>query len=187
MRRLHVAALLVLLAIAAIASGCDSVGLGGDETAPIERSDQRTPAPDVSVPSLDGGAPVTLASRRGTPVVLNFWASWCEPCTREMPALVAFAKANEGLDVVGIAVSDRPADSRRFAKQVGIPFDLGIDRDGDVALKFGATGLPVTVIIDAEGRVADTFFGEITRKQLDSLRDAARPLRPSDGARAGGP
>ena len=104
-------------------------------------------------------------------MVLNFWASWCEPCTREMPALVAFAKDTPGVDVVGLAVNDRPADSRRFAEDVGIPFDLGIDRDGEVARAYGATGLPVTVIVDPEGRVADTFFGEITREQLDSYAE----------------
>jgi len=109
----------------------------------------------------------SLEQLRGQIIVLNFWASWCEPCQRETPALVAFSKANPGLDVVGLAVNDRPADSRRFAAQMKIPYDLGADRDADVASEFGVQGLPVTVIIDAEGRIADTFAGEITRAQLD--------------------
>ncbi len=92
-----------------------------------------------------------------------------------MPALIEFAKDTPGLDVVGLAVSDRPADSRRFAEEVGITFDLGIDRDGAVAREFGVTGLPVTVIVDQEGRVADTFFGEITREQLDSYAQQLGP------------
>lgn len=170
MRRLHAAVLLILLATALAGAGCSEVGLGGDDAESLEQGG-RTPAPAVSVPALDGDGRVTLASRLGRPVLLNFWASWCEPCTREMPALVEFAEETPGMDVVGLAVNDLPADSRRFAEQVGIPFDLGIDRDGAVAREFGATGLPVTVIVDQEGRVADTFFGEITRAQLDSYAE----------------
>lgn len=168
MRRPTVAALLAVVAIALLAAGCGgAAGLGGDDERPLGPEGDRRPAPAVAVASLDGGPDVTLASRRGRPVILNFWASWCEPCQRETPALVAFSKANRELDVVGIAVNDQPADSRRFAKTMAIPYDLGLDRDADVAGRFGVQGLPVTVIIDAEGRVADTFVGEITRKQLD--------------------
>jgi cytochrome c biogenesis protein CcmG/thiol:disulfide interchange protein DsbE len=168
MRRAAIAALLAVLAIAVLAAGCGgAAGLGGDDTQPIQPARDRRPAPAVSVAALDGGPELTLASREGRPVILNFWASWCEPCQRETPALVAFSKANPGLDVVGLAVNDRPADSRRFAAQMKIPYDLGADRDADVASEFGVQGLPVTVIIDAEGRIADTFAGEITRAQLD--------------------
>ena len=168
MRRAAIAPLLAVLAIAVLAAGCGgAAGLGGGDTQPIQPARDRQPAPAVSVASLDGGPDLTLASREGRPVILNFWASWCEPCQRETPALVAFSKANPGLDVVGLAVNDRPADSRRFAAQMKIPYDLGADRDADVASEFGVQGLPVTVIIDAEGRIADTFVGEITRAQLD--------------------
>ena len=114
---------------------------------------------------------MTLVAHRGTPVILNFWASWCEPCRREMPALVAFSDDHPNLDVLGIAVNDDPSDSRRFAAGLKIPFPLGIDRSGAVAESFGATGLPVTVIIDEKGLVADTFFGEITRVQLDGYAE----------------
>lgn len=176
MRRRPVAALLVLIAICLTAAGCGAAGLGGDETRPVEPDGDRTPAPAVSVDSLDGGPKVTLASHLGRPVILNFWASWCEPCQRETPALVAFSKAEPGLDVVGIAVNDRPSDSRRFATQKKIPYDLGIDQDAEVASDFGVQGLPVTVIIDAEGRIADTFVGEIARRQLDGY--AAQLLTP---------
>jgi cytochrome c biogenesis protein CcmG, thiol:disulfide interchange protein DsbE len=170
MRRMHIAVLLVLLATAIVGAGCSEAGLGGDSAEPLEQGG-RTRAPAVSLPALDGGKQITLASHLGRPVVLNFWASWCEPCTREMPTLIEFAKDTPGLDVVGLAVSDRPADSRRFAEEVGITFDLGIDREGEVAREFGVTGLPVTVIVDPEGRIADTFFGEISRAQLDSYAE----------------
>lgn len=159
------------MAIVALASGCGAAGLGGDATRPVESASARKPAPAVSVPALGGGPRVTLASHRGTPVIVNFWASWCEPCQRETPALTAFAKAHPGIDLIGIAVNDAPSDSRRFARRMGIPYPLGVDEDGDVASDFGVSGLPVTVIIDAGGRIADTFFGEIAREQLDGYAE----------------
>lgn len=163
------------MAILALATGCGAAGLGGDATHGIQPTTSRKPAPPVSVAALDGGPRVTLASHRGRPVFLNFWASWCEPCQKETPTLVAFSAAHPRVDVVGIAVNDDPSASRRFARKKGVKYPVGVDENGDVAAHFGVTGLPVTVIIDADGRVADTFFGEITRKQLDGYADQLGP------------
>lgn len=161
-------ALAALAAITALAAGCGGGGLGdGGAGAGTTPAAEREAAPAFRVPALEGGGEIALADHRGTPVVLNFWASWCGPCREEMPALAAFADANPGLRVVGLAVNDRPQDSRRFARDLGVGFDLGVDRDGDVAASYGATGLPVTVVIDARGRVAATWFGPITREELD--------------------
>lgn len=176
MRCRHAAVLLALLALALLTAGCGAAGLGGDVTQPVEPDNARTPAPDFSAPALDGGPEVTLAAHRGRPVILNFWASWCAPCQKETPALVAFSKANPKVDVVGLAVNDQPSDSRRFATQKGVPYELGIDRDAEVASTFDVHALPVTVVIDAEGRIADTFPGEIARTQLDAY--AAQLLTP---------
>lgn len=158
------ALLLGLLALALLA-GCDDAGLDGQ--APPTPPEEREQASPFAVPALEGGGQVALADYRGTPVVLNFWASWCGPCEREMPALVDFATQNPEVAVVGLAVTDVPRDSRRFAERFGVPFDLGIDRDGGVATDFGVSGLPVTVIVDREGRVANTVFGEVTQDDLE--------------------
>ena len=165
-------ALALLLASALlVVAGC--AGLGEDSsTVALRAPADRQPAPPVTVPALDGGKPVTLAAFRGTPVLLNFWASWCEPCTEEMPTLVTFSKEHPGLDVVGLAVNDRPGDSRRFAREVGADFTLGIDRDADVAAEFDATkGLPTTVVIDREGRIATTVYGPVSRTALEGFAD----------------
>jgi cytochrome c biogenesis protein CcmG, thiol:disulfide interchange protein DsbE len=167
---LRLIALLLVIAAAPALAACGGGGLGGDLVQTVVTEDDREPAPDFSVPSLDGGEPVTLEDRDG-PVVLNFWASWCEPCTREMPALIEFHNLNPGIDVVGVAVNDRPEDSRRFAESLAIPFELGSDRGGEVAARFGVPGLPVTVVIDERGRIASVFPGEIDRRQLDSFAD----------------
>ena len=164
-------ALLVALAASVLLAGCSGGGLGGDAPVSLLPEADREPAPAVSVPALDGAGRVDLAEYRGTPVVLNFWASWCEPCARETPALVALSKERPRLDVVGLAVNDRASDARRFATSEEVPYDLGLDTDATALGKFDASGLPATVVIDADGRVASTFFGEITAKQLDSFAD----------------
>ena len=161
---------LALVAALLMVSGCAGLGQDGAAVALTPQAD-RPPAPAVAVPALDGGKRVSLAALRGRPVVLNFWASWCEPCTKEMPILVDLARDHPGLDVVGLAVNDRRGDSRRFARQVGADFTLGVDGDGDVAARYGASGLPMTAIIDREGRIAATVFGPVTRDALEGFAD----------------
>jgi cytochrome c biogenesis protein CcmG, thiol:disulfide interchange protein DsbE len=167
MRRLA-AALALTAAAAAMLAGC--AGLGGTDVSVIPEG-ERTPAPAFRAEALDGASEVALSDYAGRPVVLNFWASWCEPCRREMPALVEFAKATPGVAVVGLATTDQPAASRAFAREYGIGFDLASDRAGSTANIYGVTGLPATVFIDAEGRVAQTAFGELTREQFDAYAD----------------
>ena len=172
MRRLVV---LIVAVVAALAlAGCGGGGLGSDMAVTVADEDGREPAPELSVPALDGSGPVTLAGR-DKPVVLNFWASWCEPCTREMPALVEFHNLHPEVDVIGVAVNDLPEDSRAFAEDIGIPFTLASDRGGDAAADFGVQGLPVTVLIDAEGRLAATHPGEIDRADLEAYAAGLAP------------
>jgi thiol-disulfide isomerase/thioredoxin len=158
--------LVAVLAALALAAGCSEAGLEAEApTVPDEGA--RPPAPAFSVPALDGRGQVALADYRDRPVILNFWASWCAPCRREMPELVDFARENPDIAVVGLAVSDVRADSRRFAREFDVPYDLGVDRDAKVAGEYAATGLPVTVVIDREGREASTWYGPIGRDELE--------------------
>jgi thiol-disulfide isomerase/thioredoxin len=168
MRR--ILAVLALVAVAVAAAGC--AGLGGDDDVSLVPEDDRSPAPAFRVDRLDGSGELSLADYAGTPVVLNFWASWCEPCQEEMPALVEFSKEGRGIQVVGLAVTDVPAESRAFAREAGADFPLGIDRRGDTIAKFGASGLPVTVFVDDEGRVAQTAYGGLTRQQFEAYAKA---------------
>ena len=162
-------ALLVAIAIATVLAGCSGAGLGENTDQQLVAPPDRKAVPKVDVPALDGNGRVTLASHRGKPVILNFWASWCEPCQRETPELVAFSKRHPKIDVVGLAVNDIPSDARRFARKEGVPYELGVDRDADVASKFAVSGLPVTAVIDKDGLLAATFIGEISDAQLESF------------------
>jgi thiol-disulfide isomerase/thioredoxin len=162
---------LLLAAAVLVVTGC--AGLG-DESATVSLTPaaDRAPAPAFTAPALDGGAPISLASLRGRPVLLNFWASWCEPCQKEMPSLVTFSKEHPGMSVVGLAVNDRPGESRAFARKVGADFPLGIDRDADVAIDFDATiGLPISVIIDQQGRIAAKVIGPVSHSALEQYAD----------------
>jgi cytochrome c biogenesis protein CcmG, thiol:disulfide interchange protein DsbE len=166
-RRLIALAFCLVGACIAVA-GCGSAGLGeGQAPPPTVAVKDRRPAPSFSLPALDGDGRVTLAAHRGRPVVVNFWASWCEPCKRETPALVAFSKAHPEVDVVGLATTDRPADSRAFAKRYGVPYPLGVDRSGDVGNRYGIAGLPTTIIVDQQGRVFVSWSGPITQDDLE--------------------
>ncbi|HTI34231.1 MAG TPA: TlpA disulfide reductase family protein, partial [Miltoncostaea sp.] len=120
-------ALLVAIAIAALLVGCSGAGLGENTDQQLAPPPKRDPAPRVDAPALDGNGRVTLTAHRGKPVILNFWASWCEPCQRETPELVAFSKRHPTIDVVGLAVNDIPSDARRFARKESVPYELGVD------------------------------------------------------------
>jgi thiol-disulfide isomerase/thioredoxin len=132
---------------------------------------EREPAPDFSVPTLGGDGDVALGDHRGRPLLVNFWASWCGPCRSEMPALERFAARAGGMDVVGLGVDDAPARLRAFAQETGVTFPLGI-APGRVARDYRATSLPVTAIVDAEGRLAATWYGEIHCPELEQVAAA---------------
>lgn len=156
----------VILAVPLLAAALAACMTGGTEVSAADPSD-REDAADFTVPALLTDGDVSLAQFSGTPVVLNFWASWCTPCKKEMPVLQEFATENPDVRVVGVAVNDGESDSREFAQRRGIEFPLGVDGDGSVSADYGVTGLPVTVVIDGDGQVATTWFGEITREELD--------------------
>lgn len=134
-------------------------------------SDQPTddPLPAVVVARLEDCTPESSASWVGEPLVLNFWASWCEPCKDEMPALasVAAALGNE-VRFIGITFNDDPADSRAFLRdEVSVPWDNYVDANGqDLFRALAVRGTPSTVLVDAAGTVVHRHGGPITDDQL---------------------
>jgi len=110
---------------------------------------------------------VALADFRGRPVVLNFWASWCVPCRREMPAFEAVARASrDRVAFVGVNHQDSRDDALRFLRETGVSYRSGFDPAGDVARRYGLYGMPTTVFISADGRIIATRTGEISRTEL---------------------
>jgi cytochrome c biogenesis protein CcmG, thiol:disulfide interchange protein DsbE len=127
-----------------------------------------TPAPPLRLQTLDGGR-VDLAALRGRPVVVNFWATWCEPCVREFPRLRRAAASHrpDRLAVVGVLVNDRPAAARDFVRAHGATWPVALDPAATTAARWGAVGLPHTWFIRPDGTLASHQLGELTQAALD--------------------
>jgi len=119
--------------------------------------------PDLSLPCLgaaEGAATVPLRRLTGRPMVVNLWASWCGPCREELPALARLSRAaGDRLRVIGVASLDVPANSISFASESRLPFPSLQDRDGDLERGLRRNGLPVTVLVRADGAVAYVYQG----------------------------
>jgi cytochrome c biogenesis protein CcmG/thiol:disulfide interchange protein DsbE len=125
-------------------------------------------APGFELPLLGGGGTLDLAAFRGRPVVLNFWASWCEPCKAEAPRLQALADRYPDLVVIGVNAQDFEGDARRFIARYGVKYQNVQDRDGGVLEDFGTTGFPETWFVDRSGRLAfRRIQGEVTKPMLE--------------------
>ena len=135
-----------------------------------------TPAPDVQFEALDG-KPFRLSSLRGRVVLLNFWATWCQPCRAEIPEFNALQRDLEpkGLSVVGVSVSpvDTADSIRSFQKDIRQDYTV-LRGAEEIGSQFGnGPGLPVTYVLDREGRIRQKFIGPQTRENFEA---ALRPL-----------
>ena len=140
---------------------------GGEVRAALERG-ERPPAPAFSLPRLDQDGTLSLESLRGRPVIVNFWASWCEPCEDEAPLLERAWREHrdEGLVVVGVDFNDFRADACRFARENGMTYPLVHDRGGELEKAYGLTGVPETFFVDRQGRlVGEPIVGGIDVRQ----------------------
>ncbi len=106
----------------------------------------------------------TLANYRGKPLLINVWASWCGPCRREMPSLERLAKKYNGkqFNLIGISTDDYRDKAQEFLKKLDIHFDNFIDHQVKLENMLGASTIPLTVFIDADGRVIDKVSGSFT-------------------------
>ncbi len=125
------------------------------------------PAEDFHLDDLDGTTQ-SLSQYRGKIVLLNFWATWCKPCTTEMPAMQAsFDKLrHKGFVVLAINELEDEVKVREHIKQYGHTFPVLMDRDNNVANQFGVFGLPMSVFIDQEGRVQKYIKGGLLTEQM---------------------
>jgi thiol-disulfide isomerase/thioredoxin len=166
------------LALAVLAAACG----GGDPSAagsvPALRVTGVPSLPTTvdALPDIDpAGYDRLLADLEGTPVVVNFWATWCEPCVREMPLLADAARRFDGqVQFVGIDISDARDPARTFVRETGIPYPNLFDVTGSVKAAVGAVGQPATVFYapDGTGTLVD---GELSAEALDRELAAIAP------------
>jgi cytochrome c biogenesis protein CcmG/thiol:disulfide interchange protein DsbE len=134
-------------------------------------------APAFSLAPVGGGAPVSLESFRGRPVVINFWATWCVPCFEEHAALTAAARIFSEVQFLGVVYEDEEARTEAFLAQQGRSYPALLDPQGRTAIAYGVFGVPETFFIDRAGRIVEKHVGPLQQETL-----AARIGRAKGGA-----
>jgi len=124
---------------------------------------ERAPAPGLSLPELGGTRTISLDDYRGRVVVLNFWASWCEPCRAESPVLERWHRrmSKRGGTVLGVDMLDVTGDAQDFIAEYKLTYPSMKDRDGHGIETFGVVQYPETFVLDRKGRIAAVQRGPV--------------------------
>jgi len=179
MTRRSAAILAGVAAVAAVVAGVALAGGGGDQAPQASPGQVQEVAPNVvlvpegervPLPAFTGetfdGASLDLAALP-KPLVLNFWASWCTPCRKEMPVLQALSQQLRGrVDFLGVDYLDQAGAARRLAAETGVTYRLAADPRGRAGAELGITGLPTTLFIDAGGVLVGRRVGELDARRL---------------------
>lgn len=138
-----------------------------------QRTDPDATLPSFELPDLrDPSRTVSSADLEGSPAVVNFFASWCAPCKRELPTLAAAARRLEGrVRFLGVDHEDVRDEGAALLDRYDIPYPAGYDPDGTVLLKLAKKGLPVTVFVAPDGRIVSLKLGELSEAELDDRID----------------
>jgi thiol-disulfide isomerase/thioredoxin len=150
-----------------------------EPAAPASSSASAAPDTKPDIPSLKlqtfAGQAYDLAEHRGRWVVVNFWATWCTPCLKEIPDLNAFDKARDDVEVIGLAYEEiERADMEAFLKEHPIEYPIAVVDTFNPPADFDTPpGLPMTYLIAPDGKVAKQFLGPVTSEELAKLIGAA--------------
>lgn len=150
------------------------VGLDVDEVeAAGDLPPRDTVIDDATWPQVAGW--IARENAEGRPVVVNLWASWCEPCEREIPLLNQAARDHGDIAFLGVAANDAADDARAAVDEFGIAFPSVRDAEFDqVAFTVGARVMPTTVVFDTEGRMVGRVIGELSERSLGDLLASVR-------------
>ena len=145
------------------------VARGSDGGASAQLAQGKNPtAPDFTLERLDEPGTLSMASLRGKPVVVNFWASWCIPCKDEAPVLEQAWRdhRDDGLVVLGVDAQDFKRDARSFMRRFGITYPVVHDGKGSTLGRWGVSGFPETFCVDRRGRiVGEKINGSVDAEQ----------------------
>ena len=146
--------------------------VSGSMEEPVTKVGDNAPAFSVKT---ENGKTLTQTNFGGKLLVLNFWASWCQPCVQEVPSLDAFQKefAPQGVVVLGVSVDKNPELYNRFREQFNVSFETSRDPEWDLAAKYGTFQLPETYIINQDGKVVQKVIAAqnwMDAKFLESVK-----------------
>jgi cytochrome c biogenesis protein CcmG/thiol:disulfide interchange protein DsbE len=164
----------VVIAVAALLVGLLTYGVAAQGTdtsidAALQQGDT-VAAPDTELPLLGEPGTGSLADFKGRVVLVNFWASWCPPCTEELPLLERTQRqmTRAGGTVLGINTRDATEDALGFVSKYRLTFPSLRDGSGDVAETWGLTGYPESFLLDEEGRITAARRGPIDQRWVDA-------------------
>lgn len=129
-----------------------------------------TKAPEFALIGLDGET-YQVGGKRDKPLLLNFWASWCDPCREEAPDLVKLAeKYSDTLDVLAVNVTfyDKLDEAKTFVKDYGYTFPVLLDEKEEVYRKYNGVAFPTNVLIDPDGKIRDVVVGTLPPEELEA-------------------
>lgn len=176
-----------VVALVAAGAAVFALLMGGDTPDPVGRG---TLAPDFTLARLSDGKPIRLADLRGRVVLVNFWATWCEPCEAEMPAMERLhaALGGAGFELLAISVDDDVDAVGAFRERLGLNFPILLDPDGRVARAYQTFRYPESLLVGPDGVIVERYVGA---KEWDAPAYMARIRRliagevPSAAARGG--
>lgn len=136
-----------------------------------------SPALDFEIPLFGSDGHFRLSDYRGQGVVINFWASWCAPCRKEMPILEQGWRTykDRGITFIGVNVSDSEEKAAAFLREVGVTYANGPDPGGEVSALYHLIGLPETFFVTPDGVIAQRVIGGVTEERLKEAMKAILP------------
>lgn len=127
--------------------------------------------------TMRDGASFSLAAQKGKPVLLSFWASWCSPCRRELPALGKWAAAHPEVVVLAVNVDRDPADAEKFLSSVSFELPVAFDPDARNLGRYGVTSMPTMFLFDKKGTLSWRNVGYSEEKGFSLLEEALKGVK----------
>jgi thiol-disulfide isomerase/thioredoxin len=152
------------LVVLCVAGSLTAIALAGSSSVAPAGAVADPPAPTFSFPVLGhSGQQVSLSDYAGQPLIVNFFASWCDPCQQETPLLARFYRAEHGkVALVGLDENDIMSHALSFTRAAGVTYPVGWDPEVAAASAYGVSALPQTFFLDARHRIVDRIFGAVT-------------------------
>jgi cytochrome c biogenesis protein CcmG/thiol:disulfide interchange protein DsbE len=143
------------------------VGLGKDPSE-IHSPLVGKPAPPFALKAVGSGQTIDLASLRGKPAIVNFWATWCVPCYEEHPVLVENARTTAGVQFIGVVFNDDESKISAFLRERGSAYPTLLDTQGKTAIAYGVGGVPESFFLNRDGIIVAKYVGPMTTEIIQA-------------------